>query len=89
MGIDHYGEDPSYVQLANLLRRQMQDGTYPPKTLLPSIRQLAAEYNLAPGTIRHGLEVLISEGLIRAVRGRGCVVLDRPAGDPPRRPKKG
>jgi DNA-binding GntR family transcriptional regulator len=77
---DIYAELPSYVQLANLLRKRIEDGTYPVRTMLPSIRTLADTYEIAPGTVRHGISILVDEGLVRGVAGRGVVVLPQSKG---------
>jgi GntR family transcriptional regulator len=82
--VDHWNADrPSYVQLADLLRARIKDGTYPVRGLLPSIRQLAEEYELAAGTVRHGISILVDEGLVRNVVGRGCQVIAKPGKGPP------
>jgi DNA-binding GntR family transcriptional regulator len=75
MVINHYGEEPSYVQLAGLLRDGIASGEYPGDSLLPSIRVLADEHRLAAGTVRHAISVLVDEGLVRPVPGRGIYVL--------------
>ena len=38
--IDPESATPVYVQLADILRRGIEDGTYPPNRALPSIRTL-------------------------------------------------
>lgn len=72
--IDPESATPVYVQLANLLRRGIEDGTYPPDRALPSIHTLQQTYGLADGTVQKALRILKNEGLVRAVRGRGVFV---------------
>ena len=77
--IDPDSATPVYVQLADILRRGIQDGTYPPNRALPSIRSLQETYGVADGTIQKALKILREEGLVVAVRGRGTYVT--PASD--------
>jgi DNA-binding GntR family transcriptional regulator len=65
------------VQLADILRRGIEDGTYPPDRALPSIRTLQQTYGIADGTIQKALTILKAEGLVRAVRGRSVYVTYR------------
>ena len=66
-----------YVQLADILRRGIEDGTYPPDRALPSIRTLQQTYGIADGTSQKALAILKAEGLVRTVRGRGVFVVAR------------
>lgn len=65
-----------YRQLLGILRAAIADGTYPPGTLLPGTRELAARYELAVGTVRKAVNLLREEGLVRVVPGRGVLVLE-------------
>lgn len=67
--IDLDAPDPLYVQVANVLRARITDGTYTGR--MPSEAQLSDEFDLSRPTIRQALAVLADEGLVRAVRGRG------------------
>lgn len=72
--IDPDSATPVYVQLADILRRGIRDGTYPPNRALPSIRSLQQTYGVADGTIQKALKILREEGLVVSVRGRGTYV---------------
>jgi GntR family transcriptional regulator len=72
--IDPESATPVYVQLANLLRQGIQDGTYPPDRALPSIRTLQQTYGVADGTVQKALRILKDEGLVHTVQGRGIFV---------------
>jgi len=50
---------PRYIRLAKLLRRRIEDGTYPPGSLLPSSTRLAEAHTVSKATARHALEVLV------------------------------
>ncbi|MFA1544028.1 GntR family transcriptional regulator [Actinomadura monticuli] len=70
-GIDFEGPDPLYVQLANLIRSRIQNGTYPLDRRIPSVAELVQETGLANTTVQQGLRILKDEGILRAVPGRG------------------
>ena len=75
--IDAQSATPVYVQLANLLRRGIEDGTYPQDRALPSIRTLQQAHGIADGTVQKALQILKDEGLVHTVRGRGVFVTSR------------
>ena len=77
--IDKDLDTPVYVQLADLLRAQIPDGSLAPRRPLPSIRTLTQTYGVADGTVKKAVAVLRAEGLVRTVRGRGVYVVDRAA----------
>lgn len=65
---------PLYRQVADKLRQQIADGEFPPGSKLPSERDLCERFGAARNTVRMGLSVLITEGLISAGHGRGYEV---------------
>jgi hypothetical protein len=71
-------ETPLYSAVADDLRTNIGD-KYHPGDLLPSEADLSAQYNVHRHTVRHALDVLSRENLIRRHRGRGSIVLDRKA----------
>jgi DNA-binding GntR family transcriptional regulator len=72
--IDPHGKEPSYLQLANLLRAAIAAGEFAPRDPIPSITYLVQETGLAVGTVRKAVEVLVNEGLVYTVPGRGTFV---------------
>jgi DNA-binding GntR family transcriptional regulator len=72
MKIDPGSPDHPYRQVAAQLREQIQRGdmTGP----LPSITELTAQTGLAVGTVRRGIDLLVKEGLVQTVPGRGTFV---------------
>lgn len=73
--IDLDGPDPLYVQLANILRSRIEDGTYPPNRAIPSVAALIEEFSLSTMTVQKSVKVLKDEGRLRAVKGRGTFVV--------------
>lgn len=64
--------------LAEQLRAQIQDGTYPPGATLPQLKTYAADLGVHHETVRTAYKALEKEGLIRTIQRRGSVVLERP-----------
>ena len=71
MEIDPHAPEPSYQQLATILRARIKSGEIGPREPLPSITYLTGETGLAIGTIRKAIGVLVDEGLAYTVPGRG------------------
>ena len=72
MGIDHESSTPLYVQLAGLLRSQIEDGTITKR--LPSAKTLSQEHGVSHITAERALAMLKDEGLITPVIGKGYYV---------------
>lgn len=79
MIIDREGPVPPYRQIADDLRRQIEDGTIPPGRRIPSTVEMEQKYNVARDTLRKATKVLKEEGLVESVRGMGLYVVDRNA----------
>lgn len=73
--LDDSSGEPLYLQLAGLLRAQIQDGKLTGR--VPSARTLAEEYEVSHRTTESALAVLRDEGLIRSVRGKGHYTVRR------------
>jgi GntR family transcriptional regulator len=71
---------PRYIRLARLLRGRIEDGTYPPGSLLPSATRLAELHTVSKATARHALEVLVKSGHARHIESKPHQVIWRQAG---------
>jgi len=69
-------KQPKYRQLADVLRREIEEGAYdqPNKRRLPSESELATRFDASRNTVRSGLALLVSEGLITSSQGLGYEV---------------
>jgi GntR family transcriptional regulator len=76
-GIDHDSDVPVYLQLAGILRSQIESGELAPRRPLPSIRTLQQRYGVADGTAKKAVGILRGEGLVRTVTGKGVYVVER------------
>lgn len=77
-GGDH--QDPrKYVQLADLLRREIEDGALAARQPAPTISWLTQQHGISRDTARHALRVLEAEELVWYVPGHGYYVASRTA----------
>ena len=74
MKIDETSPEHPYLQLAGLLRAEIQGGKI--ANQLPSITKLTEETHLAVGTVRRAINILVKEGLVETVPGRGTFVIE-------------
>lgn len=63
-----------YLALYHALRAAILEGTLPGGTQLPSTRSLAMHYNLSRGSVSQVYEMLLADGYVRTVTGRGTFV---------------
>jgi GntR family transcriptional regulator len=67
-------KQPKYRQVADALRREIVNGTHAPGARLPSESDLQQRFEASRNTIRNGLSLLVSEGLISSSQGLGYEV---------------
>ncbi|MCC3777622.1 GntR family transcriptional regulator [Streptomyces sp. UNOB3_S3] len=65
---------PRWRQVADVIRQRIQDGTYPPRTRVPSVLQLTEEFGIASVTAHKVHRALRAEGLIYTEPGMGSFV---------------
>jgi GntR family transcriptional regulator len=72
-----WNEDlPIYRQLRDRVVAMILEGVLGDGDVLPSVRNVAAEYRLNPLTVLKGYQELVDEGLVEKKRGRGMFVTD-------------
>jgi DNA-binding GntR family transcriptional regulator len=72
--IDRESFEPAYLQLANILRRQIADGIFRPGDQLPSEAQLCYRYGVSPMTVRRSVNLLADQEVVSTAQGRGTFV---------------
>ena len=72
--IDRNSYEPAYMQLANILRRQIADGLFRPGDQLPSEAQLCRRYQVSPMTVRRSINLLADQDVVSTAQGRGTFV---------------
>ncbi len=70
-----WSEGPAiYRQLMDQVIARILDQTYPEARMLPSVRQLASDFDVNPLTAAKAYKELARDGLIDRLRGEGLVV---------------
>ena len=67
---------PIYRQLKDRVLEMILDGDLTDGDALPSVRTVAADYQLNPLTVLKGYQELVDEGLVEKQRGKGMFVTD-------------
>jgi GntR family transcriptional regulator len=67
---------PIYLQLKERVVGMMLDGLLKPGDALPSVRQVAADYQLNPITVSRAYQELVDETLVEKRRGVGMYVTE-------------
>ena len=65
---------PVYLQMRELIRSRIAEGIYQPGGSIPSENELAAEFEINRLTVRSAVEILVKEGLLKRVQGKGVYV---------------
>lgn len=65
---------PAYVRLRDTLAARIAEGKWTARQPIPSEARLAQEYGLSIGTVRKGVDGLVSEGLLERRQGSGTYV---------------
>lgn len=73
-----------FREILTILAERINDGTYPPKSKLPSLKQMREEFGASIRTIQFAVVILEDRGVITARRGKGYYVAE--AGERRRKP---
>ncbi len=74
---------PGYLQIADDLRQQINDGRLAPGQSLPSTARLRERYDVSAGVVKAAISVLRTEGLVIGQQGKGVFVRDQVDAEPP------
>jgi len=72
--IDKALNSPVYQQIINSVLSRIEDGSLSLGSLLPSINQVAGDYNLARETVVKAFKILQEQGIINPIQGKGYYV---------------
>ena len=67
---------PIYQQIVEILHMRVVNGTYPPGSRVPAVRELAVEAGVNPNTMQRALSELEREGLFLSWRTSGRTVTE-------------
>ena len=76
--LDPRSDRPLSLQLADVLRAEIQEGVRGPGSQLPTESEFQHDYGVSRTTIRAALSTLAAEGLVVTRKGFGSYVRDRP-----------
>ena len=76
MSAEWNDNSPIYRQLKAKVVVMVLDGVLQPGDALPSVRQVAADYQLNPITVSRAYQELVDDALVEKRRGLGMYVLD-------------
>ncbi|MDR2398574.1 MAG: GntR family transcriptional regulator [Spirochaetaceae bacterium] len=74
IALDHRKTVPLYQQVVEQITRDIALGKIPAGFKLPTVRELAKESGISPGTIKHAYDMLEQSALIHKTRGSGTFV---------------
>ncbi|WP_219460203.1 GntR family transcriptional regulator [Nonomuraea rhizosphaerae] len=75
--VDHFDPTPKHVQIANIVRGQIQAGELEPLTTIPSETRMEQIHGVARDTVRKAMRLLAGEGWVFTIAGRGTFVSPR------------
>jgi putative molybdopterin biosynthesis protein len=65
-----------YRQIAETIRQEILNGRWKPGDRLPSVREMAGQWNCTIGTIQHAYQELSRQGLVTSRAGQGTRVVE-------------
>lgn len=65
---------PLYIQLQRILRAKILNGEYKQGEAIPSETEMMKLFQTTRGTVRNAISLLVSEGLVEQIRGKGTFV---------------
>lgn len=74
MTVEWNDKQPIYRQLRDLVAQRIMDGSFPEGEAVPSVRQVAADYQINHLTVGKAYQELVDAGLLEKRRGLGMFV---------------
>ena len=72
--IDMKSDNPLYEQIIEQIKYHVMKGSLEPGVSIPSVRKLALELNITPGTVAKAYQELERQGIIETIRGKGTFI---------------
>lgn len=76
MAIEWHDNQPIYRQLRELVVERIIDGSFHEGEAVPSVRQVASDYQINHLTVAKAYQELVDDGLLEKRRGLGMFVID-------------
>lgn len=80
--LDLKRDTPIYEQIVEQVKFHVVKGNIRPGMAIPSVRKLALELNITPGTVAKAYQELERQGIVETIRGKGVYI----AGESDRKP---
>lgn len=80
--LDLKRDTPIYEQIVEQVKYHVVKGNIKPGMAIPSVRKLALELNITPGTVAKAYQELERQGIVETIRGKGVYI----AGETDRKP---
>lgn len=74
ISLDLRGSKPIYEQIVEQMKRNISKGYLKPGDAIPSVRRMALELTITPGTVAKAYQELERQKLIETIRGKGTFV---------------
>lgn len=75
---DKFQEIPYYLQVKELIKSKIESGEYDIGYKLPQLETLAENFGLHKLTVRTGIQLLVKEGYLKTIPGKGTYVIKKP-----------
>lgn len=72
--LDHSSAKPLYIQMEEVIRQNLSNGTWVSGSLIPSENELSRNYGISRMTVRNVITKLVQEGLLFRIPGKGTFV---------------
>ncbi len=79
--LDYRSDQPIYEQIISQYKYLLLQGFLKKGDSIPSVRKLALELDITPGTVAKAYRELENQGVIETVRGKGTYIAGIPEGD--------
>lgn len=74
--LDFKGSKPIYEQITEQMKFDVMKGYLKPGDAIPSVRKLALELKITPGTVAKAYQELERQHIIMTIRGKGTFIAD-------------
>ena len=74
--LDFKGSKPIYEQIVEQMKFAVMKGYLKPMDAIPSVRKLALELKITPGTVAKAYQELERQHMIMTIRGKGTFIAD-------------
>lgn len=74
---------PDYQRIVEDITKRLAVGLLKPGDALPSIAQMAVQYETSQSTVKIALTVLRTQGIVRGHQGKGTYIADAPGESSP------